>query len=143
MVELHKKRLSSNELVKPQKKMIHRFYSSKSFLTEVEIITSNYSADLPSLSIRQGDLPNLFHFSPPPGECQQCPCFWKFFRRSPPRLEYLTVLPLALHSSVCCEIGVTTKSANHLKPSEFILNQQKQSKTNQKPPKTSSTNRIP
>ena len=42
--------------------------------------------------------------------------------------------------SVCCEIDVTTKTANHLKPSEVTLNQQKPSETTHKPPKATCTN---
>ena len=50
MVELHKKRLTLNQLIKPQKKKkkkndTHIFYSSKSFLTEAETIALNYSTD--------------------------------------------------------------------------------------------------
>ena len=37
---------------------------------------------------------------------------------------------------VCSEIDVTTKTANHLEPSELTLNQQKSSETTQKPLKT-------
>ena len=47
------------------------------------------------------------------------------------------------NSSVCCEIGVATKTANKRKQSEIILNQQKPSETTQKPSKTTCTNGTP
>ena len=48
MLKLHKKRLSENELMKPQKKKTHTFFIA---VNKVETIASNYSTDLQSLSI--------------------------------------------------------------------------------------------
>ena len=79
-----------------RKKRHKLFHSSKSLLTEAETVASNCSTDLPSLDIRRGDLPILVHFSLPPREYQQFPCFWKFFRRSPPCLKYFAILRLSL-----------------------------------------------
>ena len=51
-----------------------------------------------------------------------------------------TMSTVKIKCSVCCRTDLTTKTANHLKPSEIILNQQKPSKATQKPPKCTCTN---